>query len=831
MVRKIYKRFGLRRDQNFGDLSDARSALNNLLDGLVTVPGDTFVSEDLEAIRNINNIGLSNGQYRLIARTTTKYTTSGGDNRNFVPHITFQNRIDKFTVFSGQPRISGGNGPSASYWQKDQIVVNSENSSDDTERKFEYDQDTNSPASEVLAGITTFGALPSDNVWEKGNFTYTGKVHPQSVLTDGGVTWEGYFVPTITGPHTFTKTSTGYTTFDFNRSDYEEDDNKNQTPTSEQIQIDAGVGAGSTYKEWNRVGVTTTILGSGSANTNVITIAADKSKTIGIGMSVSGTGLVTSGNASPIVESYQHLMDGSTATTVTLKPISGQSYAVGGSGVSANTPLTFSRDIGQPVTSSSQTQFLVEFRRYRFRIRFFFPRDVSTKGVDRSIDINFNPLSMTSSDLPYYRLYDLDYSFTEDDKGVFNRFFDASVRFGGTHKIGIGGTLPEGEPNPFADTNPYVKVKTSNKIQAVYSPKTSIAAITKRTESFSSTVGSTVLELASGSTGGIQIGNYVFGPNTDDSTNSVAEGSRVIDIVINKSIVLDRPAQLTATQSLKFIEHRGFVKRVKGAATSNGGTTVNFATGYTTDNTDKWKHELKKDMLVLTTPSSGTDVTAYTSIETVNDSDTITLTNGMTNSANTLIYIYESRGLIDKSLISFCPQTGNTKTRCRVLASGSSAPNNVLTLVDVSDLTNGLTVEGFGIPDNTTMTLGTGNDITLSNNLENDIAGGATVTIHGLAGDRQLCCPPTDTSPPFQATPRGLMTTNANKHLSFTQGNAKFDELRFKFTNSDAANPAVGGRIEKYGTGNTDVTRKIHLKAGATQDQLNGLFYLIGTTS
>ena len=46
MVRKIYKRFGLRRDQNFGDLSDARSALNNLLDGLVTVDGDTFVSED-----------------------------------------------------------------------------------------------------------------------------------------------------------------------------------------------------------------------------------------------------------------------------------------------------------------------------------------------------------------------------------------------------------------------------------------------------------------------------------------------------------------------------------------------------------------------------------------------------------------------------------------------------------------------------------------------------------------------------------------------------------------------------------------------------------------
>ena len=55
MTRKIYKRIGLRRDKNFGDLSDARSALNNLLDGLVTDGGDTFISEDLEPIRNRYN--------------------------------------------------------------------------------------------------------------------------------------------------------------------------------------------------------------------------------------------------------------------------------------------------------------------------------------------------------------------------------------------------------------------------------------------------------------------------------------------------------------------------------------------------------------------------------------------------------------------------------------------------------------------------------------------------------------------------------------------------------------------------------------------------------
>ena len=188
MARKIYKRLGLRRDKNFGDLSDARLSLNNLLDGLVDTVGNTFTSEDLNAIRNINNIGLDNEQYLKVVGSTTKYTPSGGGNNlSFVPHITYQNRIDQFTVFSGIPRISGGNGPTSRYWQKDQILVNQETASEG--KKFEYWQNTNSTASEVLAGVTTMGQLPTDTQWEKGDFDYSGKLHPQSVLTDGGVTW------------------------------------------------------------------------------------------------------------------------------------------------------------------------------------------------------------------------------------------------------------------------------------------------------------------------------------------------------------------------------------------------------------------------------------------------------------------------------------------------------------------------------------------------------------------------------------------------------------------------------------------------------------------
>ena len=43
MARKIYKRLGLRRDKNFGDLSDARLSLNNLLDGLVDTVGLSLI--------------------------------------------------------------------------------------------------------------------------------------------------------------------------------------------------------------------------------------------------------------------------------------------------------------------------------------------------------------------------------------------------------------------------------------------------------------------------------------------------------------------------------------------------------------------------------------------------------------------------------------------------------------------------------------------------------------------------------------------------------------------------------------------------------------------
>ena len=48
------------------------------------------------------------------------------------------------------------------------------------------------------------------------------------------------------------------------------------------------------------------------------------------------------------------------------------------------------------------------------------------------------------------------------------------------------------------------------------------------------------------------------------------------------------------------------------------------------------------------------------------------------------------------------------------------------------------------------------------------------------SGDYQLCCPPTDTSPPFEPTEQGLNTTTEFRNFKLIEGNLKFDELTIR---------------------------------------------------
>jgi hypothetical protein len=68
-------------------------------------------------------------------------------------------------------------------------------------------------------------------------------------------------------------------------------------------------------------------------------------------------------------------------------------------------------------------------------------------------------------------------------------------------------------------------------------------------------------------------------------------------------------------------------------------------------------------------------------------------------------------------------------------------------------------------------------------------------------GDRSLCCPPTDTSPPFTPTENGLETKNSPEfyfpNLKINGGNIKFDSLTATVSVGNITNTAANDASTK----------------------------------
>ena len=127
MARKIYKRIGIRRDRNLADLSDTKEGLNSLIDSLVDETGNTFISEDLNVIRNVFSENLTSDQYQKFIGSRTQKTNTNGTLTDLLPPITYQNKLDKFKFFAGEPRLNGGNGLTASYYNQEDINIGTTN--------------------------------------------------------------------------------------------------------------------------------------------------------------------------------------------------------------------------------------------------------------------------------------------------------------------------------------------------------------------------------------------------------------------------------------------------------------------------------------------------------------------------------------------------------------------------------------------------------------------------------------------------------------------------------------------------------------------------------
>ena len=686
MAPKSYKRIGIRRDNNLGDLADTRLSLNNLLDTLVDGESSTFISEDLDAIRSIFAYNFSSSDYRQIIGSKAQFTNNNGVNVDFLPRITYQNQLDKFKVFSGVPRVSGGDGLTAKYYNFNQVF-------------------------EDTVGIFSGTPFKVDNFWEAGNFTYTGKITPEAVNANGGVEWSGYFIPTSSGQHTFSVNTSALMSFEFETEGYT-----------------SGIG---TYTEHSRIGISSTFVGSGGIG-NVITLATPTDTNfIGIGQSVSNATGIHTGT---VVDSYSR-----SNGVINLTPPSGQANAVYATITSEN--IVFSKAIGQDTRITHSTYALEAQRRYHIRARYYIPQSIDAIGVIRNINFNITyPGSSSNGDLRYNSLFSDDYDFSDAAKGQFNIFLDNSILAG-------GGTL-----GSIVTSDEYVKIKSTKKIDIKYAPKTSLGAITKATVSGTTTNDTKNISISN--TSGIEIGNFIFG-------TGIPENTVVNDIVINSFITTNNASTTSGSTTLTFIDHRGFVKRGVG---SISGTTLTLSSGDTTN--------LKSKMVVI-----GGTVTQYTGITTTGFASTVTVSPSQTVGAGTTLYFYQSRGLIDEGLAAFCVPA---VTRCMFTSSPTTLGATVINIIDTTGVADGMRVLGAQFGVGTTVSSFTGTSITISPATIAGIASGGNFTVTSTPegeGDRSLCCPPTDTSPPFSPTEDGLETTVGFPNLKINAGNVKFDSL------------------------------------------------------
>ena len=778
-IQKIYKRVGIRRDLNFSDLSSPTAGLENLLDSLVVDTGDSFLSTDLGAIKNIFARGMSNSNYLNIAGSSVKFTTSGAIDPpvtlSFNPRITYQNRLDKLEVFTGEPRLSGGNGLTAKYFQNDQINF-------DEHSDFKYNVDPNSIDADVFSGITTEGIIPDDNFWEEGDFYYDGNVHPQSSKVNTGVKWEGYYIPRITGTTRFFLASTGYFTMDFQQVGYQEDNDKNI--------ISSGIG---TYTEHVRIGVSTSISGISStstANQIVVSGAAnlEKMNTIGIGMTVvhpnivSGTKITDEGGFNKVTG------------VINLEPPAGNPSAF--TAPVSNQSITFTRSLGDMITHDFETQVLTAYERYRIRLRYFHNKNFELKNVVKKFDLDFQEKYMsTTDDLRFNQLFSLDYNFSDAVKGDFNRYYDNSVRFGGTNLVGIGNSTSKSE---------YVKVKSNNKVDVTYQVKkelgsdtgSKINGILRRKMNCTIVNGSAVI--LTGLTSHLEIGNYVFGAG-------IPTDARIIEVVINQFIILDKVATATAFNELTFINHRGFIKKVTGSHANNTSSGLGEITSITpglissSPNEKTINTDVQIGMVAI-----GEKLDQYTTITTLSI-NSLSLSKAVTSTGSADVYIYQARGLKDNTLKKFCGKFATTPTVQCLIATSPVSSGNVIPVQTFGDINttnaSNWNIQGFNFADGTKISsIQTGaGTVTLNQNISKEIVSGTQFTATINSDDRQLCCPPTDTSPPFTANVEGLNTDSVapRPNLRFENGNLIFSQLTIQNNGSSITSASSSSAVNR----------------------------------
>ena len=260
MAVKVFNREGLRRDFNLSDLTAPETALNNIL-ATPTMLGnnDSFTIADLLPITQIYVTNITSSTFASLDGVTVTFTVvdengvidNATNPKVYRPLIKVKNRLDTAYFSTGEPFFFGGDGPNATYYDSDKIVRNPESlilgkiyedniivlSSNKLYRSsleattasvlthtsgvvagFEYVADYDPETiflNEEFDAITGEKTTITDNFWEKGQFIYGNKVQNAFISLFGGVGWQGFFKPVVSGISRFYLRTTGSSVFKF----------------------------------------------------------------------------------------------------------------------------------------------------------------------------------------------------------------------------------------------------------------------------------------------------------------------------------------------------------------------------------------------------------------------------------------------------------------------------------------------------------------------------------------------------------------------------------------------------------------------------------------
>ena len=787
MALKIYQKFGLRRDNDLGDLNNQTLALTNVLNDIQS--GTEFKAEDLGVIKGMYAQGLESSTFLEVGGSAEETTTSDGVTTPLTPYVSYQNRLDLSDTYAGTPRIYGGDGPNVKYYDFDQVA-----------EPIPTDPTINT-------GMWISGTEPfaEDQFWERGQFAWDRKLHEKSASVNGGIEWEAYYVPTGTGFHKFTVGTTGCWTFDFQKIDYTNAFQPNtdwDTAPGGAYNAQRSDTHNTIYKNYAFIRPEVNIscyryVDTNNATGTVLQIvnASDYNK-VAAGMTCINGSYIEGGNDGAKVSEYDTangritldttLVDGSTNNSPVKNALSNTS--------SGAQDIKFVQETNQSTSATWKIDYpLTAGTPYRIKFRYFTPQIWDSNKSNRFMNVSESiPDGGGQAQLNYRKLYSLTYDFSEKAKGSFNKFLDASILFGGGT---TGGTTHAN----------YTTIKTTKKIDGRYDPinltltndydSTTVNGKKypyKKIEVWTDTkeVAQNSSSMAIDNTTGIEVGNYIYDHSWATSgatgTKYIADKTRIVEVIANSSIILSSPFLATGSATFKIIEHRGHIKRF--VADHNNSNTLTLKANTPTGNNDpNQDDELKKKMIVvgehlpINTQIDVRPTTAATVVVTANT------TGG--NLTNKPYYVYDYQGLINDSMLAFCePSTDSDQNICLTVEDDIPEGSTSITFstAGVSQAAwnsipnNSNRVLGYYFASGTTASKSGSRTLNLSTATVKLIKAGNNFTITADTGteDKSLCCPPKDTAPPFASTDDGMVTLDDFETLDVLSGNVIFDNIR-----------------------------------------------------